>query len=140
MNLYIDIDGVLLANDKQAALHVDEFVRALIESGQKLNWLTTWCRDDTSDAIAWLSRSNMKREAIDSLKEHLAVTNWTEWKTEAIDFEQPFLWFDDDLYPEEKVVLEKNHVLESFVHVDLAKNENQLQDLIAIVRRLGGVN
>lgn len=28
MNIYLDIDGVLLANDAQAARHMDAFVRS----------------------------------------------------------------------------------------------------------------
>jgi len=31
MNIYLDIDGVIPANDKQPALHADELVRHVVE-------------------------------------------------------------------------------------------------------------
>ena len=57
-------------------------------------------------------------------------TDWSITKTEAIDFTKPFLWFDDDLFPEEREALLAHNALDSWIEVDLAKNENQLKGLV----------
>jgi hypothetical protein len=57
-------------------------------------------------------------------------TNWKINKTEAIDFSQPFLWFDDDLFEEEKNELIHHNVLENWIEVDLRKDANHLQKFL----------
>ena len=49
-------------------------------------------------------------------------TSWQTAKTRAIDFSKPFLWFDDDLFYEEKETLKKHSALDNWIEVDLAKN------------------
>lgn len=70
-----------------------------------------------------------KPETVNLLSK-IKTTNWGEWKTDGIDFTKPFLWFDDDLYPEERNVLIKNNALESWIEVDLQKDEKHLHKLI----------
>ena len=42
MSIYLDIDGVLLANDKEAARHADKFLQAVLEKHpDSTYWLTT---------------------------------------------------------------------------------------------------
>lgn len=59
--------------------------------------------------------------------EKIKGTYWEENKTEAIDFSKPFLWFDDDLFDEEREVLIKNNSLKSWIGIDLNKNKDQLK-------------
>jgi hypothetical protein len=40
------------------------------------------------------------------------------------------LWFDDDLFFEERQELEKYGVLDNWIEVDLAKNQNHLQNFV----------
>lgn len=61
---------------------------------------------------------------------HVKPTTWDLAKTRAVDFTQPFLWFDDDLFYEEKQDLIKNGVLDNWIEVNLAKDENQLMKFI----------
>jgi hypothetical protein len=111
MNIYLDIDGVLLANDYHAALHVDEFVNKCIESSERLYWLTTWCRDnDAAPAVRRLKQTDMGPETIALLEAHCLPTHWADSKTEAIDFTKPFLWFDDDCFTDERDELKKHGV------------------------------
>ena len=60
-NIYLDIDGVLLANDAHAALHVDAFVDRCIVSGADMYWLTTWCRGEENQTERWLSQTDMNQ-------------------------------------------------------------------------------
>jgi hypothetical protein len=127
MNIYLDIDGVLLANDRQAANYVDEFL-AYVTSKFDCYWLTTHCWRGENRAIEVLS-PYLKAETI-TLLGKIKSTDWGEMKTDAIDFSQPFIWFDDDLWPEEEEALEKNNALKSFRMINLIKAPNQLKEYI----------
>lgn len=130
MNIYLDIDGVLLVNEKSVANHADEFLQLVLSKApDSTYWLTTH---------QWLGQNR----AIDVLRPYLKpvttkllqkvkTTKWDNFKTDAIDFTKPFLWFDDDLYPKEEQELTKNIALGNYIKVDLYKNPNQLADFIS---------
>lgn len=127
MDIYLDIDGVILANDKQPALHADEFIRHLVSS-YPVYWLTTHCQNPGDDPTTLLSQF-FSEDTIALLKQ-IKPTQWDLLKTEAIDFSRPFRWIDDDLLPEEETVLRQQEVLDSWVEVDLASNPHQLRTII----------
>ncbi|MCA9313318.1 hypothetical protein KDA08_03275 [Candidatus Saccharibacteria bacterium] len=58
-------------------------------------------------------------------------TTWDTAKTRAIDFSKPFLWFDDDLFYEEKEALIEHNALDNWIEVDLAKNPDKLRDFLS---------
>ncbi len=91
-------------------------------------WLTTHCWRGENRTIEVLS-PYLKAETI-ALLEKVKPTDWGEMKTDAIDFSQPFIWFDDDLWPEGQEALEKNNALKSFRMINLMKNPNQLKEYI----------
>jgi hypothetical protein len=64
------------------------------------------------------------------LLEKIKPVVWNQAKTEGIDFTKPFLWFDDDLFIEERESLIKHGVLDNYIKVDLLKNEHQLDDFM----------
>lgn len=41
-------------------------------------------------------------------------TDWGVLKTDAIDLDSDFVWFDDILFETERMVLERNYVLDGF--------------------------
>ena len=53
-------------------------------------------------------------------------TTWDMAKTRAIDFSKPFLWFDDDMFYEEKQTLLEHGVFDNLIRVDLSKDPDQL--------------
>jgi len=53
-------------------------------------------------------------------------TTWETAKTRGINFSEPFLWFDDDLFYEEKQTLLKHNALDNWIKVDLSKYPDQL--------------
>ena len=131
MNIYLDIDGVILANDLNGANYVHEFLKHITDTyPDSTYWLTTHCQGNAQTAVDRL-RSVLKPETIELLHQ-IKPTKWSVAKTEAIDFTKPFLWFDDDLYPEEREDLEKHNALASWIEVDLSDNENQLKELLAL--------
>lgn len=127
MNIYLDIDGVLLANEGNLANFAHEFL-VYVTSRYSTYWLTTHCRGDISYTHEFLKRT-FPSETLNIAKQILP-TNWRTNKTEAIDFTQPFLWFDDDLFEGERIDLNKHNVLDNWIEVDLRKDINYLQKLL----------
>jgi len=128
MNIYLDIDGVLLANEKSPSRFANEFI-AYVVSKYPTYWLTThsWHGDNHVEALLGKFFPEETMRFIKQIK----PTEWGESKTDGIDFSVPFLWFDDDLYEEEKAVLIKHNVLENWIEVDLRKNINMLGVFLA---------
>lgn len=131
MNIYLDIDGVLLANDQNLANHAEEFIKSAVTK-HPTYWLTTHSmEDDTSLAVKNVGQF-CKPETVELLKQ-IKPAKWKVAKTEAISFSEPFLWFDDDLYEDERADLAKHNALDSWVEVDLSKDENQLAKLMRLL-------
>ena|SRR3989344_3826031 len=105
MNIYLDIDGVILANDVQQAKYAKELLKYIIDN-HTVYWLTTHCNGDASYTVNFVCRF-FDTETINMLKK-IKPTNWTTSKTEAIDFNVPFLWFDDQIFNFEKADLVKH--------------------------------
>ncbi len=125
LNIYLDIDGVLLANDLNPANHANDFLRRILaEYPDSTYWLTTHCNGDASVPIQHIG--HLFEADVQELMKKIKPTKWETAKTRAIDFNKPFLWFDDDLFFEEKQELEKRGMLDNWIEVNLAKDENQL--------------
>ncbi len=132
MNIYLDIDGVLLANENNAAQHADEFLQHILNKyPDSTYWLTTHNWRGENRAIEVLSPV-LKPETVELLK-RIKPTEWGELKTDAINFEEDFLWFDDDLWPDELKVLERNNATGRMVMIDLNKDPDILKKLIQVV-------
>ena len=70
------------------------------------------------------------------LVKKIKPTNWSYTKTDAIDFETPFIWFDDYLFEFEKEQLNKNGCFSSWVKVNLEENPDQLKDIFDLFKDL----
>lgn len=128
MNIYLDIDGVLLVDRATLAQHADEFLQAVLNKyPNSTYWLTThaWNGENV------ISHSLAPYLAADTqaLLGRIKVADWGDDKTDGIDFGQPFLWFDDDLFDGERKALEEHDALDSQVRVDLADNPAQLKEI-----------
>ncbi len=128
--IYLDIDGVLLANENHAANHADEFLQFAINNFP-VYWLTTHCHGNANVPLKRF-RHLFEPETRELLPQ-IRPTDWHEAKTEAIDFSKPFLWFDDDLFPEERHALEEHNALASWIEVDLYKNPDALCKMITLL-------
>ena len=116
MNVYLDIDGVLLTKQQKVPEGAESLVKYLTKH-HNCFWLTTHCRTGTNKAVAYLSEFYSKE--LIACFEKVVATNWSDLKTEGIDFTKDFVWLED--YPfesEKKVLLEKNQ-LEALILVDL---------------------
>jgi hypothetical protein len=134
MNIYLDVDGVLLNHDGTLANHADEFLAAMVRSGHPVHWLTTRCRDgDASSVVDVLSR--LVQPSTVELLTSIRPTSWATSKLEAIELVSPFIWFDDQPLQFEIEELKECGLLDRWVKVDLLSEPDQLGTL----RRFGGL-
>lgn len=127
MKIYLDIDGVILANDKQKANFADEFIKSIV-TNHDVYWLTTHCHGGENYTVELLSQF-FGPETMKYIKK-IKPTNWDTWKTDAIDFNEDFLWFDDQVFEEEIRVLKEHNKFDSWIQIDLSKNPDQLKTFI----------
>jgi len=129
-NIYLDIDGVLLANELNPAKYADEFIKYILTKyPDSTYWLTTHCRQKENYTVQLLSRF-FEGESLEYIKK-IKPTEWNVLKTEVIDFSQPFLWFEDRLLKGERQELIKHNVLDNWIEVDLRKDEEHLAKFIS---------
>lgn len=129
MNVYLDIDGVLLANDANPANHAEEFIKTVLDKyPDSTYWLTTHCNGDPGVPISHIG--HLFSDEVVELMKNIKPTSWETAKTRGIDWDQPFIWFDDDLFFEERQELIKHGLLDNWIGVDLSKNPDQLKDFI----------
>ena len=129
MNIYLDIDGVLLANDYASANFADDFLTFVLRHfPDSTYWLTTHCWRGQYRAVEVL-RPHLKPATVRLLK-NVKPTEWNDLKTDGINFKTPFFWYDDDLFEEEKVILAHYGATACHRPIDLGRDPNQLMDEI----------
>lgn len=127
MNIYLDIDGVILTKDSKPANHLKEFLEH-ITGNNNVYWLTTHCKGDSAATLTYLSRF-FDKDVLELLKK-VKPTSWETLKTKAIDFNEEFVWLDDFLLEAEKGELTKNDKLDSWIEVNLKENSDQLREVM----------
>lgn len=131
MNIYLDIDGVLLANELNPANYASEFIEYVLSNyPDSTYWLTTHCQGDANGPIKHLKP--IFDEKTVELMRKIKPTTWlnSPKKTSAIDFTIPFLWFDDNLFYGEKQDLLEQNKLDNYIEVNLRKDPDQLRKFI----------
>jgi len=138
-NIYLDIDGVLLLDDLEnigkGALRLSLFLSHLgnlqADGKCKLYWLTTHCRDGSDKQVMSYLKPKLDPYDYDLIvRMKIQPTVWNELKTEAIDFSQDFLWFDDDASIKEREVLRAHNVEHKLIEIDLQKDKYQLKTIV----------
>ena len=135
MNLFIDIDGVLLGKSpetKKPALA--NYAKELLEYSLHnfdCYWLTTHCKGSSETAIDYLR--NYSDEGFLSLAQKIKPTNFKTFKIEALFGD--FLWIDDQPTAYEFQYLEENNLLNRWLQVNTRKNFNELSLIISDLKK-----
>lgn len=127
LDIYLNIDGVLLDNNSRPANYSREFLKYIVPNFNTY-WLSSRAKGNSSLLIKDLSK--LFEPTIIQLMSRVRPTRWSWAKTQAIDFSRPFLWFDDELVIHERIELIRNNALESWIEVNLIKDENRLADFL----------
>ena len=110
MNIYLDIDGVILGVASPME-DLTAFITYILDNfPNSTYWLTTHCRHGINHTNYTL-RGVYPNELVDRMVDVIKPTDWDTLKTDAIDFAKPFVWFDDTLFTIEKTVLERHNAL-----------------------------
>ena len=131
MDIYLDIDGVLLTKDGKMAQGLDEFLDFVVDNFD-CYWLTTHCKANESRVAEHLKTK--VSEKVLTLTERIKPTSWQDYKTDGINFEQDFLWLDDNLFIKEREALVKQNALSKHLLIDLKSNPNQLLDVLEMLK------
>jgi len=122
MNFYLDIDGTIITKDHKQANGLNFFLTSLFKNGD-VYWLTTHCKEINNESLLSYLKPVLDKDNF-ALITKVKPTVWQTLKTEAINFSEPFQWFDDYILEIEKEVLKKNNSLNNWVRVDLNKNDD----------------
>lgn len=118
MNIYLDIDGVLLGT-KSPEKDIVKLVKYILKHyPDSTYWLTTHCKGEINRAAEWLKQNNFPEELADEMADKVKSTDWKVLKTEGIDMDQDFVWFDDALFEAERRTLEAYHALDGYYRMD----------------------
>ncbi len=131
MNIYLDIDGVLLTDSLSdrgnPTPHSLELLNTITDH-HTVYWLTTHCHggENRAPELLYPKFPPEAKAYIDKI----LPTDWGTWKTDAIDFSEDFLWLDDDVYGTEYTALAKHNCSEKLIKINLQENPEQLKDII----------
>ena len=118
MNIYLDIDDIILGT-KSPKRDIEELLLYILEHYPDTNyWLTTHCKGGVNRRAEWLRQNYISSDLVDELDKSVKSTDWEVMKTEAIDLDQDFVWFDDTLFETERNTLETHYVLDGFYRMD----------------------
>jgi len=136
MNLFIDIDGVLLGKSPDTrkpclANSAEEFLKFCLETFD-CYWLTTHCKGDASTAVDYL-RPYADDKFI-TLAERIRPTNFKTFKTEALFGD--FFWIDDQPTAYEFQYLDDNDWLKHWIQVNTRKDINELSSALRFLKKI----
>ena len=61
--------------------------------------------------------------------DRIKPTSWQDLKTNAIDFDSDFIWFDNEIYTGERKKLEECNENQTVIEVDLRNNPEHLIEI-----------
>ena len=117
MNIYFDIDGVLKGVASPIS-DLTELVNYVLDNFPgHVFWLTTHCKGGANNAIYAL-RDVFDDKTLGRMSKEILPTDWGALKTDAINFDEPFFWLDDDLWQSELEVLKEHRAVDSHIMMD----------------------
>lgn len=122
LNIYLDIDGVVrgCASPKE---DIENFLNhCLAKYPNSIYWLTTHCNHGVNRAPEAL-QGILSQELVDRLADTVKPTEWEILKTDAIDKDQDFVWFDDNLFESEERVLDAYNIADGFFRMNSKDSE-----------------
>ena len=118
MNVYLDIDGVL-RGVASPVYDVAAFLEYVLDNyGDFTYWLTTHCRQGYNHSREALLDSELPTALAERAADTVKPSDFEVLKTDGIDFSKPFVWFDDNLFQSEQMVLEEHGCLSNHFLMD----------------------
>lgn len=130
MNIYLDVDGVILTKEGKPSKHVNELLN-YVTNNHEVYWLTSHCKGDATYTVNYIAR-DFEPETVKYF-EKIKATDWGSSKTEGIDFSKEFFWLDDYLFDNELEELSNNNALTSHIKIDLKNNPDDLKHFLEML-------
>ena len=92
LNVYLDVDGVLRGCASPVE-DIEEFLWFCLQNCY-CYWLTSYCRGGVNFAVQKIGGISQKLRF--ELETRVQPTDWHFSKSEAIDYSESFVWFDDN--------------------------------------------
>lgn len=148
MRLYLDVDGTLLRRSGHARLRGDfapanNLLRFLEWSaaGFDCAWLTSRTRHGSADKLLPVLRQAIgpgeEWDAIAAIVKTFATPTWNEFKAEAMDMVEDFLWIDDAPEEESLEVLRQAGRQDSWIGVAVDQRPDDLRRVMELVESRG---
>ncbi len=130
MKIYLDIDGVLLDTKEYKQMpYLKEFLTTVFEISEgEVYWLSTHTKHGKNDIALYHLEEELDKDIFEMIK-GIKNTKWNTLKTEGIDVNSDFLWFDDVIFQAEYNFLEsigKEHCL--------IKVKDNLEELVTLLK------
>lgn len=146
MHLYLDVDGTLLRRSGHARLRGElapaDYLRPFLHwatGGFTCLWLSSRSRDGDAANIRAAFRQAIgpgdEADAVDVLLRRITPVVWRDFKADAIDFAQPFLWLDDAPEEESLDLLQRQGAEASWVPVAIDQRPDDLRRAMAELQR-----
>jgi hypothetical protein len=133
--LYIDIDGVLLGQDKYdvcLAKHAKEFLAFCLENF-KCYWLSTHSKDGNVAGVIKALKPYCDDYFL-RLAEQVRPASWVTLKTEAIDLASDFYWLDDSPLQYEIDYLKANGRIDRWIDICSRTNPDALKEVMKMLQ------
>ncbi|MCA9348006.1 hypothetical protein KC867_01195 [Candidatus Saccharibacteria bacterium] len=132
MNIYLDLENVLI-NKYQLSDFGEVFLQQILTTCPYSTYYFVQKNQDTDVSIQQLVKYVTKRRTLEQIT-RLNPAIWSEAKTDAIDFHEPFLWYDSDIFSEEIEILTHYHASACYRQINLTKDPTQLMDETVYLR------
>lgn len=131
MKIYLDIDGTMIHDDLSdmycnAAVGLEEFIIAL--RTYDTYWLTTHCTEGDPTKARQIMKGVLP-ESLHADIDRIKPTVWQDLKTNGIDFDSNFIWFDNDIFAGEWEKLKQCTDNQLVIEVDLRNNPRHLIEI-----------
>lgn len=131
MKIYLDIDGTLIHESWQAfeakpAYGLTNFLVAL--RPYDTYWLTSHCKDGNAVQAKALMKQYVQEEFHKDI-DRIKPTAWSYLKTEALDWNSDFIWFDNHPLDSELQEMKKCSSNQLLIIVNLYSAPKQLQQI-----------
>ncbi len=135
MNIYLDIDGVFRGVESPIGDLAELMTFILDNFPGHVYWLTTHCKGGVNNTRRALT-SVFDDDLLNRMDVEIQPTYWGTLKTDAIDFNEDFIWLDDDLWQSEKEVLKQHNALDGHFLMDLRDPQMARKALAEIKSRI----
>jgi hypothetical protein len=135
MNIYLDIYGTLIANASPIADR-ETLLKYILDSFPgRVYWLTSFSPERVIDVLG----REFSELLLGRLETEVNYLSYQHYKSDAINFDEPFFWLDDNQSEADYYALKEHDALSSFIHMNPQDSE-MAQKALATIKNSSALN